>query len=130
LISAVLKQLECSLKDDENVRLCKAETLKTTEEITEACRKALTDVEDLILKYFESDKISLLDRLKRYNVEKKVNILRANLDRLKSTLILMLEVIKYARSIIKFVSHDLCYSASFDKDLDVKKTIKRGTVKF
>lgn len=110
-----MKQLESSLRDDDNVRLCKIETLKTTEEITEACKKALTDVEDLIRHYFEDKKISLLDRLKRFHVEKKINLLRANLDRLKSTLILMLEVIKYARGIIKFVSYDPFYPASVDK---------------
>jgi hypothetical protein len=129
LISAVLKQLESSLKDDENVRLCKIETLQTTEKIAVACRKALTEVEDLLRDYFENQNITLLNRLKRYNVEKKVNLLRANLDRLKSTLILMLEVIKYARSIIKFVFYDLLYSSSIDKDLGTKTSIKRETAK-
>ena len=130
LISAVLKQLESSLKDDENVRLCKVETLQTTEKIAVACRNALTEVEDLLRDYFENQNITLLNRLKRYNVEKKVNLLRANLDRLKSTLILMLEVIKYARSVIKFVFYDLLYSSSFDKDLGTKTSIKRETAKF
>jgi len=130
LISAVLKQLESSLKDDENVRLCKVETLQTTEKIAVACRNALTEVEDLLRDYFENQNITLLNRLKRYNVEKKVNLLRANLDRLKSTLILMLEVIKYARSVIKFVFYDLLYSSSFDKDLGTKTSINRETAKF
>jgi hypothetical protein len=111
LISAVLKQLESSLRDDENVRLCKIETLKTTNDITVACRNALKEVEDLISDYFENEKVSLFDQLKRYHVEKKINLLRANLDRLKSTLILMLEVIKYARGIIQFVSYDSFYPA-------------------
>jgi hypothetical protein len=113
LISAVLKQLESSLKDDVNVRLCKFETLKTTDAIAVACMKTLKDVEGLVRDYFVNKNITLLDRLKRYHVEKKVNLLRADLDRLKSTLILMLEVIKYARSIMKFVSYDMFYSASF-----------------
>ena len=129
-ISTVSQLLECTLKDDENLRLCKFDTLKTTKEMALAGQKTLTDVEALLLDYFKNETISLLDRLKMYNVEKKVNLLRANLDRLKSTLILILEVIKYARSVIKFVSNNLFYSASFDEDLDMKTTIRRETVKF
>lgn len=110
MISAVLRQLESSLRDDENVRLCKVETLKMTEEVAVACRKALKEVEDLIRDFFENKTISMMDRLRRYHVEKKVNLLRADLDRLKSTLILMLEIIKYARSIMKFVFYNLFVS--------------------
>lgn len=95
-----------------------------------AGKEALGDVEALLLDYFKNDTISLLDRLKMYSVEKKVNLLRANLDRLRSTLILILEVIKHARSVIKFVSQILFYSTSFDKDIDMKTTIRRETVKF
>ena len=130
MISTVSQQLGCTLKDDENLRLCKFDTLKTTEEMALAGKEAFTNFEALLLDYFKNDTISLLDRLKMYNVEEKVNLLRANLDRLRSTLILILEVIKHARSVIKFVSHDLFYSASFDKDLDMKTTIRRETVKF
>jgi hypothetical protein len=99
LLSAVLKQLESTLKGDENVRLCKAETLTTTKDIAKECEAALKELDDIIDKYVESGKMHLVDRLKWPYVETKLNLLRTNLDRLKSTFMLMLEVIKHARSI-------------------------------
>jgi hypothetical protein len=106
LLSIVLKQLGSSLEDDEYVRVCKPETLMTTKEIAQECETAFKAVDEVIGRYVESGKMGLVDRLKWPYVEKKVNLLRTNLDRLKSTLILMLEVLKYARSIMKFVSLD------------------------
>ena len=120
MISAVLMQLESALKDDENVRVCKDGTLKTTEDIAVACSNVLAEIEGIIIRYFDKDfdkkyfdkkqKKSFFDPLKRYHFEKKINLLLANLDRLKSTLIVMLEVIKYARNIMTSVSYYRFYS--------------------
>jgi transposase len=89
------------LEQDEFVKLCKQQTLTTTKDIAEECKTAFEDLDDIIGKYVESGKLTLKDRLKWPFVEKKVTLLRVNLDRLKSTLMLMLEVLKYARSIVK-----------------------------
>lgn len=104
LLSAVLQQLGSSLENDEYVKLCKAETLTTTMSIADECQASFKELDDVIRKYVESGRLRLVDRLKWPYVEKKVNLLRANLERLKSTLILMLEVLKYARRIIKYAS--------------------------
>ncbi len=111
-MSAALKQLESGLSDDENLRVCKDETLEGTRVIAVTCGKALEEIKEIVEKYFQDDKITIIDRLRRYKMEKRVNLLRANMDRLKSTIILMLEVIKYARSIVKLVSYILCNPAS------------------
>jgi hypothetical protein len=101
LLSSVLKQLGSCLKKDVYVKLCKTETLTTTKEIAEQCKIAFEDLDDIIGKYVEGGRMRLKDRLKWPFVEKRVTLLRVNLDRLKSTLMLMLEVLKYARSIVK-----------------------------
>jgi len=108
------------------VRVCRGETLKSTEETCEECKAALEELYEIIRKYLESDKTHLVDRLKWPYVEKKVNVLRVNLDRLKSGLILLLEVIKYATSIKMFAHHDLCYPASVDKDSVIKDIVRES----
>jgi hypothetical protein len=73
--------------------------------IADECQASFKELDEVISKYVESGRLRLVDRLKWPYVEKKANLLRANLERLKSTLILMLEVLKYARRIIKFAPH-------------------------
>jgi hypothetical protein len=73
------------LEQDEFVKLCKQQTLTTTKDIAEECKAAFEDLDDIIGKYVESGKLTLKDRLKWPFVEKKVTLLRVNLDRLKST---------------------------------------------
>ena len=123
-----MTQLGCSLRDDEYLGLCKGETLVRTQKIAVACMDALTEIERIIKGYFQNNNISVVDRLKRYSMEKKVNLIRANLDHLKSTVILMLEVIKYARGIVKCAFYDLCASASINKDSGISKVLRRETV--
>ncbi len=107
LLSSVLQQLGSCLEEDEFVKLCKAQTLTTTKDIAEECKTAFEDLDDIIRKYVESGKMKLRDRLKWPFIEKRVTLLRVNLDRLKSTLMLMLEVLKYARSIVKYIPYSL-----------------------
>lgn len=99
----MLQQLGSCLEEDEFVKLCKVETLTTIKKITEECKKVFEDLDDIIGKYVESGRMKLIDRLKWPFVEKRVTLLRFNLDRLKSTLMLMLEVLEYARSIVKYI---------------------------
>ena len=91
------------MEEDEFVKLCKVETLTTTQEIAKECRTAFEDLDDIIRKYVDSGRMKLIDRLKWPFIEKRVTLLRVNLDRLKSTLMLMMEVLKYARSIVKYI---------------------------
>jgi hypothetical protein len=90
------------LEEDEFVRLCRTETLTTTKDIADECKTALEELDTVIGKYIESGRLKLKDRLKWPFIDKRVMLLRVNLDRLKSTLMLMLEVLKYARSIAKY----------------------------
>jgi hypothetical protein len=79
--------------------------------LADECKTAFEELEIAVGKYIESGKLKLKDRLKWPFVEKRVTLLRVNLDRLKSTLMLMLEVLKYARSIAKYKHTPLygCY---------------------
>lgn len=111
MLCDVLKLLESILKDDEYVHLIKSRTLEKTKKILENCEAAFSELNDIFKKYMESGGIRLVDRLKWPFIEKKVDLLRADLVSMKSTLMLMLEVVKHARSIAKFVFRDPCYPA-------------------
>jgi hypothetical protein len=101
----VLQQLGSCIEEDEFVKLCKAETLTTTKDIAEECKTEISDLDKIIEKYVESGRSKLTDRPKWPFVEARITLLRVNLDRLKSTLMFMLEVLKYARSIVKYMPH-------------------------
>lgn len=98
----MLQQLGSCLEEDEFVKLCKAETLTTTKDIAEECKAAFGDLDVIIGKYVEGGRMKLKDRLKWPFVEKRITLVRVNLDRLKSSLMLMLEVLRYARSIVRY----------------------------
>ena len=104
LISAVLQQLGLSLQDDEYVKLCRKETLTQTQTVVEECWNCFSSIDEILSKYIDSGKLRLIDRLKWPQVAKKIELLRANLERLKTTLILMLEVLKYVRGMKRFIS--------------------------
>jgi hypothetical protein len=97
--------------------------LMMTKDIAEECKTVFKDLNDIIRKYVESGKMKLRDRLKWPFIEKRVTLLRVNLDRLKSTLMLMLEVLKYARSIIKYIPYSLWGCNRINLYLDITKLL-------
>jgi len=103
----VLHHLGSCLEEDEVVKLCKAEMLTKTKKIAEECKKVFEDLDNIIGKYVESGKIKWRDRIKWPFIEIRVTLLRANLDRLKSTLMIMLELLNLARSVAKYIPYSL-----------------------
>jgi len=127
LLSVVLKQLGSILEDDEYMRVSNDNTLTTTKDVSEECKTAFEELRKIIRKYVDGRTMRFVNRLKWPYVEKKVELLRVNLDRLKSTLILMLEVLKYGRSITKFATLGPIIIFELTKYLNTKKIIRRST---
>lgn len=109
LTSAVLEQLSETLKQDAQVQVCSNKAVQTAENIVEECSQVFKDIDGALEKSLCSAKrssppskgqkitISLPSRLKWPFLQPKMQLLSANLERLKSTLLLMLQVLIYAR---------------------------------
>jgi hypothetical protein len=123
----MLKQLGLLLEDDEYVRLCRAETLTMIRTIVEECETSFRDLDEIIGKYVGSGRMRFLDRLKWPYIERKVNLLRVNLERLKSALVLTLEVVKYARGVVEFVTCFSLCAVVADKHLETRKAMMKWT---
>jgi Fungal N-terminal domain of STAND proteins len=106
--SAVLKELGGILQEDEakyvSVTALQAtsgtvqECLAVFEELNQELEKCLPSTSDAAEK--AKFKINITGKLKFPFMEKKIGLLRANLDRLKSSLTLMLQVLSYGRDIV------------------------------
>ncbi|KAI9806623.1 MAG: hypothetical protein M1825_006080 [Sarcosagium campestre] len=105
LTSSVLEQLGSHLSEDEHLKLCSDNARTKTQEICGECERVFEEINEALGKSVA--KISdgaaksqkLLQSLKWPFQEKKMELLRSNLDRLKSTLLLMLKVLTYGRMI-------------------------------
>lgn len=109
LTSAVLEQLSEALKQDAQVQVASNKAFQTAEGIVEECSQIFKDIDGALEKSLCSAKrsappskgqkivISLPGRLKWPFLQPKMQLLSANLGRLKSTLLLMLHVLIYAR---------------------------------
>ena len=115
LTSAVLEELGSNLKHDEQARLYSANALKTAQTVIVDCEAVFKQIDGALSKSMErigrlatSEKgkgksgkvvLSAMERLKWPFLQPKMQELRANLERLKSTLVLMLNVLTYARQV-------------------------------
>ncbi|KAG8527405.1 uncharacterized protein KY384_007557 [Bacidia gigantensis] len=108
LTSSVLKELGNTFEGDkENVRSQNA--VETAETIVRECAKVFEEMDTMLLakvpglQSISTDRKfrakNLLERLRWPTIKGKIQLLNSNLDRLKSTLTLMLNVIVYARQI-------------------------------
>ena len=108
--SSILKELGHALEDDK-AGICSDNAIKTAEAVVQECSKAFQEMDDLLLKkvpYLRVQATSLekksratviLERLRWPTIKGKIECLRSNLDRMKSTLMLMLNVIIYAKQV-------------------------------
>lgn len=88
-----------------------ANATKTAEAVARECSNVFQEMDTLLLrkvpqlKAGSTDKKAraktLLEHLKWPAIKRKIEILNCNLDRLKSTLTLMLEVINYAQQVAR-----------------------------
>ena len=108
LTSSVLKELGDLLKSDTS-RIYSDNAVKTADAAVRECSKAFTEMDEMLLKKVpqlkngDSAKQSraslILERLRWPVIKGKIELLRVNLDRMKSTLTLMLNVIIYAKQV-------------------------------
>ena len=120
LTSSVLEELGRNLKKDQKSRLCSENAVKTAEGIVTECAAIFNEIDGTLQTILEKIKpgvdprsgngkdgahggrkmaVAALERLKWPFLQPKMQLLRSNLDRLKSTLVLMLNVITYARKV-------------------------------
>jgi hypothetical protein len=115
LTCSVLRELGDNLKKDEQGRLCNVNAVRTAEEVVRECGRVFGEL-DLALEgkggngeEGEKGGKSFLMRVGRgvkwTVLEPQVELLRGNLERLKSTLLLMLNVIIYAGQLRRYVTH-------------------------
>ena len=110
LTSAVLEELGSNLKQDEQAMLYSISAVKTASDVVAECEIVFTEIDAILAKTMEATMrrwpkkggrltLSALDRLKWPFLQPKMELLRGNLERLKSTLVLMLNVLTYARDL-------------------------------
>lgn len=110
LTSSVLKELGDTLKRDEESRLVSEQAVKAAEQTVKECLKVFKELEDTLSGSMAKlgldgaggkikKSAATMERLKWPFMQPKMQLLRSNLDRLKASLSLMLNVLIYARSL-------------------------------
>jgi len=109
LTSAVLEELGASLRQDDHAKLYSDSALRTAKDVVKECEVVFSDINVVMGKAMDSSSkrglkkgklaLSALERLKWPFLQPKMEMLRSNLERLKSTLVLMLNVLTYARDL-------------------------------
>ncbi|OCT46554.1 hypothetical protein CLCR_01855 [Cladophialophora carrionii] len=108
LTSSVLEQLGAHLEQDEDAKLYSGSAVETVKDVMTECEVVFQEIEGVLAKATDSvakrwprkgGKVALsaMDRLKWPFLQPKMALLRSNLERLKSTLMLVLNVLIYAR---------------------------------
>ena len=108
LTSTVLKDLGDTLERDKESRVVNENAVQTADGVVKECLEVFREMDEIFLKRTpllrqadEADKATrgrkMMERLWWPYIKSKVLLLRSNLERLKSTLLLMLNVITYAR---------------------------------
>jgi hypothetical protein len=104
LTSKVLKQTHEQIQKDQDAKLCTNEAIDLTSDVLQGCRDAFQEVDDELNRSIKVDgggqsTVSMTSRFKFPLKSNKMELLRANLDKLKTTLLLMLSVLAYGRKI-------------------------------
>ncbi|KAE8413840.1 hypothetical protein BDV36DRAFT_23586 [Aspergillus pseudocaelatus] len=96
----VLRQLGDSLQQDEDAKLYSMEAFATAQQVLGECRKVFQRISDAVDYPDQKSTKGLLQKAARkvgfLCIEEDLEVLRVNLERLKSTMLLMLNVIMYA----------------------------------
>ena len=98
---AVLQQLGNELAKDEHLQLCSKEAISTARRLIDDCNKVFSEL-DCSLDGRVSDSTLVLgwkQRLKFPFLETRIELLRSNLERLKSSLMVMLNVVILAAQV-------------------------------
>jgi hypothetical protein len=113
LTSAVLKELGTSLADDKQGMVASDNAIKTALEVVAKCSEVFHDIETTLQKGTTKaggDKHGIgrlhLEKFKWPFLQPKMELLRSNLESLKSTLTLMLNVLSYAHKVKWYLHSD------------------------
>ncbi|CAG8182305.1 unnamed protein product [Penicillium nalgiovense] len=107
LISAILRELGESLKGQEASKLCSDEAFQTLKCVLQQCRDVLRQIEKVVCMNEQSGKSRLQQvtgKFKLVLLEPSLDPLKTDLERLKSTMLLLLNVIMFAG---KVRTHDI-----------------------
>lgn len=103
---AILHQLGSELKKDEQLRLCSPEAVSTAKELVQECNRIFVELNTALdggKSQTQGGRLILgwKDRLKFSFLEPQIDLLRSNLERLKSSLAVMLNVMIFAEQLRK-----------------------------
>ena len=107
LTSTVLKELGQTLDKDQTSRICSPNAVRTADGIVKQCQKIFQEMDHVLVKKFANIKSTakdrrikaaqILERLRWPFIKGKIELLTGDLERQKSTLVLMLNVIALAK---------------------------------
>jgi hypothetical protein len=112
LTCAVLRDLSENLKKDEATRLCNENAVKTAEKVVHECKTIFEELaaaldgkmSDEEMRKSGKGIIGRVGREVRFAfIQPQMELMRTHLEKLKSTLHLMLEVLNYARQLRRYV---------------------------
>jgi hypothetical protein len=103
---AILQRLGTELKKDEQLRLCSQQAVSTARSLVDECDEIFVDLNSALDGGKSQTKGSRLilgwkDRLWFSFLERQIDLLRANLERLKGSLAVMLNVMIFAEQLRK-----------------------------
>lgn len=106
LTCSVLHELASALKQDSETQLCSPTAFETTTEILKECKAVFEKINDEIKRDQATEKNPILRGAQKLTLAFQgpdLDLLKSNLERLKSTMLLMLNVTMYAGQIRKYV---------------------------
>ncbi|KAI9765885.1 MAG: hypothetical protein M1839_005288, partial [Geoglossum umbratile] len=109
----ILRELGDNLKKDQQSRLCSTNAVTTADGIVTECLKSFKELDAVLdgsmakmgigsSPHGKNRTVAVIERLKWPFLQPKMDLLRSNLERLKTTLLLMLNVIIYAKQVSKY----------------------------
>lgn len=103
ITSSVLSQLASIMEQDKKAKISKDDAIKTADEAVRGCSDVFTEIgtalEKSITNINAGKTKAALEKMKWVFNEPKMELLRSNLERMKSSLLLLLSVLSYARDI-------------------------------
>jgi predicted unusual protein kinase regulating ubiquinone biosynthesis (AarF/ABC1/UbiB family) len=103
-VSAILRELGESLKEEESAKLCSDEAFQTLKRVLDESRDVLRQIERVVSANDQSGKSRMQQvagKVRLALIEPSLNPLKANVERLKSTMLLLLNVIMFAAKVRK-----------------------------
>jgi hypothetical protein len=111
LVSAILRELGDNLKEEESLKLCSDEAFRTLRLVLNQCWDVLGQIQKVVDTNDGSDKSRfqlVTGRFRIVLLEPKLDQLKVNLERLKSTMLLLLNVFLYAGQIRRYTCLSVC----------------------